>query len=198
MWINCLLCWERHNILWVSLCVCVTAPLHIYTPALVCVGAYVCHGVFLCAAASCHVSEALGAEIDCFCRLTWFHGTRFSGWACTLLFCCFLQQIYSSSGNADLASPAAQTPDGCSERELLWSHHIPGWIRTGNRSRNRIWPSLLSRSNHCRSVLNTSSTLPSPISLTLFYVGDGEALWKSRRGFLRLTFRSCPASRLEG
>lgn len=58
---------------------------------------------------------------------------------------CYL--VHSSKGTADVATPTAQAPDGCGERDLFWSQHIPGWIRTGNQSRYRIWLSLVSFSN---------------------------------------------------
>lgn len=106
---------------------------------------------------------------------------------CQTVVSCFLQRICSSKGNGDLASPTAQPPEGCGERELLWSPHIPGWIRTGNQSRNRIRPSLLSLSNPAAP----SQRHPQHFLLQLewpCYVGDRGALWKSGRSFVHHTF----------
>lgn len=99
---------------------------------------------------------------------------------------CFLWWLCSSGGNVDLASATALPPDGCSERDLLWSQHIPGWIRTGNQSRNRIWPSLLSLSNPAAP----SQRHPQHFLLQLVwpcYIGDTRGLCESQ------DFTSCSA-----
>lgn len=105
---------------------------------------------------------------------------------------CFLLWMCNSRGGMDLASATAVPPDDYSERGLLWSQHIPLWIRTGNQSRNRISPSLLSLPNPAAP----PQRHPQHFLLQLVwpcYIGDREALWKSRPSSVHHTFSKRPS-----
>lgn len=73
----------------------------------------------------------------------------------------------SSRGSTDLTGPTSESPDGCSERDLLWSQHIPGWIRTGGPEQKQDLPHFAVTLKPRRSFPKTSSALPSPINVTL-------------------------------